>query len=172
MLPFSFNFWGKPKKLLNPPAFLITFNERVWPNGSHQELGTEEWQANMLKHLQITCNTLHPKTGIFLNLIMNQNRRRKRWQVSSNLGELWSAFLDAVLDPGHHGVKNLLLTPDIELITGNYIDQLIGRQQHEFFTFHDLWHQSSVSAGEHLCLILLGLKMATLHESLFLDNTS
>lgn len=57
---------------------------------------------------------------------------------SANLRELWSAFLDAVLDPGHHGVKNLLLTPDVELIAGDYINQLIGRQQHEFFTFHDL----------------------------------
>lgn len=56
----------------------------------------------------------------------------------ANLRELRSAFLDAVFDPGHHSVKNLLLTPDVELVAGNYINQLIGGQQHEFFTFHDL----------------------------------
>lgn len=27
----------------NPPALLITFNERVWPDGAHQELGAEQW---------------------------------------------------------------------------------------------------------------------------------
>lgn len=36
----------------NLPALLVRFNERVWPNSSYQELGTEQRQANMLQYLQ------------------------------------------------------------------------------------------------------------------------
>lgn len=93
----------------------------------------------MLEHLQIKYNTLQHRSLLLIHHDPESEVATETVQVSSaNLGELWSAFLDAVLDPGHHGVKNLFLTPDIELIAGNYIDQLIGRQQHEFFTFHDL----------------------------------
>lgn len=40
----------------NLPALLIRFNERVWPDSSYQELGTEQRQADMLQYLQTYKN--------------------------------------------------------------------------------------------------------------------
>lgn len=63
---------------LNPPALLITFNERVWPNCAHQELGAKEWQADVLQHLQIRQNPLHHSRGLFRYSITYQNQNG--WQ--------------------------------------------------------------------------------------------
>lgn len=86
----------------------------------------------MLQHLQSRQNPLRHAVIIIYRVTQAMH------VSSADLGQLGSAFLDAVLDPGHHGVKNLLLTPDVELVTGNDVNQLIGRQQHEFLAFHDL----------------------------------
>lgn len=58
--------------------------------------------------------------------------------IPTNLGQLGSAFLDAVFHPCHNGVKNLLLAPHIQLIAGDDVNQLVGRKQHELLTFHYL----------------------------------
>lgn len=55
-----------------------------------------------------------------------------------NLRQLRSALLDAVFDPGHHSVENLLLTSHVQLITRDDVNQLVGRKQHELFAFHHL----------------------------------
>lgn len=55
-----------------------------------------------------------------------------------DLWQLRSPLLDAVFDPGHDGIEHLLLTPNIQLITGNDVYELIGWEQHELLTLHDL----------------------------------
>ena len=37
----------------------------------------------------------------------------------SDLGQLGSSLLNAVLDPGHDGVEHLLLTTNVQLVTGD-----------------------------------------------------
>lgn len=58
--------------------------------------------------------------------------------LKSDLWQLRPALLNAVFNPGHYSIKHLLLTPNIELITGDDVDQLVGWQQHELFTLHHL----------------------------------
>lgn len=92
----------------------------------------------MLQHLQIRQNPFHHTAEVSFATPSAEAVTEATKVSAANLRELWSAFLDAVLNPGHHGVKNLLLTAHVELIAGNDINQLVGRQQHELFTFHDL----------------------------------
>ena len=54
------------------------------------------------------------------------------------LWQLGSALLDAVFDPGHHSVEHLLLAAYIQLVTGDYVNQLVGGQQHELLALHHL----------------------------------
>ena len=79
----------------------------------------------------------------------------------TNLGQLRSAFLDAVFHPGHHSIENLLLAPHVELIAGNDVNQLVCWQQHELFAFHDLpksrvkQSASSLTTSRGQCILIL-----------------
>lgn len=63
---------------------------------------------------------------------------RGKMCVIADLRQLKPPLLDAVFNPGHDGVKHLLLAAHVQLVTRNDVDQLIGWEQHELFTLHDL----------------------------------
>jgi len=49
-----------------------------------------------------------------------------------------STLSDVVSDPRHDSVEYKLLRLDVQLLTGDDVDELVDRQQHELFTLHHL----------------------------------
>lgn len=62
----NINKQNSTAKTTNQPALLIWLDQWVWTNSSHQELGAQQRQANMLQHLK---NTEGDETNIKVEII-------------------------------------------------------------------------------------------------------